>query len=73
MTNKLKSSQIKYFLIRIIFLLFEELYKITGVAVYFTNLKDFFSEYESQIKVKRLLLKKLKSYKACIKEKVTLH
>ena len=60
MTNKLKSSQIKYFLIRIIFLLFEELYKITGVAVYFTNLKDFFSEYESQIKVKRLLLKKLK-------------
>ena len=59
MTNKLKSSQIKYFLIRIIFL-FEELYKITGVAVYFTNLKDFFSEYESQIKVKRLLLKKLK-------------
>ena len=60
MTNKLKSSQIKYFLIRIIFLLFEELYKITGVAVYFTNLKDFISEYESQIKVKRLLLKKLK-------------
>ena len=38
MTNKLKSSQLKYLLIRIILMSFEELSKITGLAVYFSNL-----------------------------------
>ena len=38
MSNKLKSSQLKYILICIILTLFEELYKITGLAVYFANL-----------------------------------
>ena len=38
MTNKLKSNQHKYLLIRIILTLFEELYKIIGFAVYFSNL-----------------------------------
>ena len=38
MTNKLKNNQLKYLLIRIILTLFEELYKITGFAVYFSNL-----------------------------------
>ena len=37
MTKKLK-SQLKYLLIRIILTLFEELHKITGIAVYFSNL-----------------------------------
>ena len=37
-TNKLKSSQLKYLLILIILTLFEELYKITGFAVYFSKL-----------------------------------
>ena len=37
MTNKLKSSQLKHLLMRIILTLFEELYKITGFAVYFSN------------------------------------
>ena len=37
-TNKLKSSQLKYLLTRIILTLFEEPYKITGFAVYFSNL-----------------------------------
>ena len=36
MTNKLKSSQLKYLLICVILTL--ELYKITGFAVYFFNL-----------------------------------
>ena len=42
MTIKLKSSQFKYFLIRIILTLFEELYKITGLAVYFSNISGLF-------------------------------
>ena len=40
MTNKLKSSQLKYLLIGIILMLFEELYKITGLAVYFSSLEE---------------------------------
>ena len=38
MTNRLKSSQLKYLLIPIILTLFEELCKITGFAVYFPKL-----------------------------------
>ena len=38
MTNKLKSSQPKYLLISLILMLFEELYKITGITIYFSNL-----------------------------------
>ena len=38
MTHKLKISQPKYLLIGKILALFEELYKITGLAVYFLNL-----------------------------------
>ena len=38
MTNKLKTSQLKYLLIRIIHTLFEEFHKITVYAVYFSNL-----------------------------------
>ena len=37
MTNKLKSSQLKYSLIHIILTLFEELYKITSFAAYFSK------------------------------------
>ena len=37
MTNKLKSSQLKYLSIRIILMLFEELHKTTDPAVYFSN------------------------------------
>ena len=39
MTNKLKSSQLKYLLIPVTLMLFEELYKIIGLAVYFSNLE----------------------------------
>ena len=39
MTNKLKSSQLKYLLIQTILMLFEELYKISGFAVYFSKLQ----------------------------------
>ena len=38
MANNLKSSQLTYFLTRIICSLFEELCKVTGLAVYFSNL-----------------------------------
>ena len=38
MTNKQKSSQRKYLSIRIIITLFDELYKITGFIVFFSNL-----------------------------------
>ena len=36
--NKLKSSQLNYFLKRVILTLFEELHRITGFAVYFSDL-----------------------------------
>ena len=36
-TNKLKSSQLKYLLLHIILMLFEELCKVTGLAVHFSN------------------------------------
>ena len=38
MTNKLKTSQLKYLLIRIILTLLEELHKTTVFADYFSNL-----------------------------------
>ena len=38
MTNKLKSSRLKYLLIHIILTLFEELHKITVLSVYFSDL-----------------------------------
>ena len=43
LTNKLKSNQLKWLLIRIILMLFEELYKFTGLAVYFSNLPEHLS------------------------------
>ena len=39
MTNKLKISQLKYLLIRIILTIFEKLYKTTGLAIYFSSLQ----------------------------------
>ena len=41
-TNKLKSSQLNFFLIRVIPTLFEELHRITGLAVYFSDLQGLF-------------------------------
>ena len=38
MTNKLKSSQLNYLLTLVILTFFEELYKITGLAVYYSDL-----------------------------------
>ena len=38
MTNKLKTSQLKYLLIRIILTLLEELHKTAVFAIYFPNL-----------------------------------
>ena len=55
MMNKLKSSQLKYLLIRIILSLFEELYKIIAFAFYFLIFKDSFSEQDLQTKANRLL------------------
>ena len=53
-------------------MLFRELYKTRGLAGYFFTFsifKDSFSEKELQTEVKGFLLKGLKSYKECIKEK----
>ena len=58
MTNKLFSSQLKYLLIPIILTLFEELYKIIGLAVYFSNLEGLLLRAGITTKVKRILLKK---------------
>ena len=42
MKNKLKNNKFRYLLIRIIFTLFEELYKTTSAAVFFLIFKTSF-------------------------------
>ena len=51
----------------IILTLFEELYKINGLAVFFLTFKDTFPEQELQANVKSLAKRYKACYKACIK------
>ena len=66
MTNKVKSSQLKYLLICIILTLFQELYKITCPAVYFF-LKTPFHSRDYKHRLRGFYCKSLKSDQACIK------
>ena len=52
-------------------MLFEELYKVTGFAVYFSNLWGQTKNYKQRLT--GFYGKSLKSYKACSKEKIILH
>ena len=73
MANKLKSSQLKYLSICNVLTLFEESYKVTGLAIYFPNFKTPFQSRNYKQMLKGFYLKSLKSYKACIKEKIIFH
>ena len=66
MTNKIKSSQLKYLLICIILSLSQESYKITGPAVYFF-LKTPFHSRDYKQRLRGFYCKSLKSDQACIK------
>ena len=63
MTNKPKSSQLRHLSTSYV----SKYIKVSVWLFTLLNFKDSFSEYELQTKVKRLLLKKLESYEACIK------
>ena len=67
MTNKLKSSQLKYLLIRKFLRYLKNYIKLPVLLFIFLIFKDSFSVKQLQAKVKRLLSKKLKSDKACVK------
>ena len=62
-TDKLKSSQLKYLLMRIILTLFEELYKTIGLAVYFSNILQTPSQRRNY--KQRFYWKSWKCYEAC--------